>query len=60
MTVIRVTTLNKREKLLELMYMTVCDLLSAIDKKEVNKQILILSDIREAIDAVDSVQPNDS
>jgi hypothetical protein len=59
-TVIRVTTLNKREKLLELMYMTVCDLLSAIDKKEVNKQILILSDIREAIDAVDSVQPNDS
>ena len=41
--------LGQRERLLELLYMTVCHLLSARDKRTLNKYLLELSKIVEAL-----------
>jgi hypothetical protein len=49
-----------RETLLEIMFMTVCELLGEPNRKEVKEKILQLHKIRDAIDKIDFTIPGDS
>ena len=62
MTTIRMQTegLNERERLLEIMYMLVCELLNSVDKHEVNRRLLELSKVRDALSDLQDERPIDS